>query len=85
MGQAKDSLLYALGRLKAGDRFNVIRFDDTMDMLFADTVPADAESVGRAQALRLRSRSQWRYRDAAAAEGGPDRPARGRPRPSFGR
>jgi Ca-activated chloride channel family protein len=49
MGQAKDSLLYALGRLKPGDRFNVIRFDDSMDMLFADTVPADAESVGRAK------------------------------------
>ena len=51
MGQAKDSLLYALGRLKPGDRFNVIRFDDTMDALFADTVPVDAETVGRAKAF----------------------------------
>ena len=34
MVQAKASLLYALGRLKPDDRFNVIRFDDTMDVLF---------------------------------------------------
>jgi Ca-activated chloride channel family protein len=46
--QAKASLLYALGRLKPADRFNVIRFDDTMDVLFASSVPADAEYVGRA-------------------------------------
>jgi Ca-activated chloride channel family protein len=51
MAQAKDSLVYALGRLKPGDRFNVIRFDDTMDMLFADTVPADAEAIGRAKSF----------------------------------
>ena len=44
--QAKASLLYALGRLDASDRFNVIRFDDTMDMLFPDTVvPRDFDVV----------------------------------------
>jgi Ca-activated chloride channel family protein len=47
--QAKASLLYALGRLKPADRFNVVRFDDTMDVLFPDAVPADAEHVGRAK------------------------------------
>jgi Ca-activated chloride channel family protein len=46
--QAKASLLYALGRLQPTDRFNVIRFDDTMDVLFAASVPADAEHVGQA-------------------------------------
>lgn len=46
--QAKASLLYALGRLQPADRFNVIRFDDTMDVLFASSVPADAEHVARA-------------------------------------
>jgi Ca-activated chloride channel homolog len=46
--QAKASLMYALGRLRPSDRFNVIRFDHTMDVLFADTVPADAEHIGRA-------------------------------------
>ena len=59
--QAKASLLYALGRLKPTDRFNVIRFDDTMDVLFPDTVPADAAHVG--QAPRPSSR---RCRRAAA-------------------
>ncbi|MDU1671632.1 MAG: VWA domain-containing protein, partial [Bradyrhizobium sp.] len=46
--QAKASLLYALGRLQPNDRFNVIRFDDTMTVLFPSSVPADAEHVGSA-------------------------------------
>ncbi|CCD97524.1 marine proteobacterial sortase target protein [Bradyrhizobium sp. STM 3809] len=46
--QAKASLLYALGRLQPNDRFNVIRFDDTMTVLFPASVPADAEHVGDA-------------------------------------
>ncbi|WP_316197063.1 marine proteobacterial sortase target protein [Bradyrhizobium sp. SZCCHNS3053] len=46
--QAKASLLYALGRLQPNDRFNVIRFDDTMTVLFPASVPADAEHVGNA-------------------------------------
>jgi Ca-activated chloride channel family protein len=49
--QAKASLLYGLAHLKAGDRFNVIRFDHTMDVLFADTVPADAEHLDQAKAF----------------------------------
>ena len=49
--QAKASLIYALGRLQPDDRFNVIRFDDTMDVLFPDPVPADAEHLGRATAF----------------------------------
>ncbi|MEN3288719.1 MAG: Ca-activated chloride channel [Bradyrhizobium sp.] len=46
--QAKASLLYALGRLQPGDRFNVIRFDDTMTVLFPSAVPVDAEHLGTA-------------------------------------
>jgi Ca-activated chloride channel family protein len=46
--QAKASLIYALGRLQPTDRFNVIRFDDTMDVLFPTSVPADAGHIGRA-------------------------------------
>ncbi|MBR0837929.1 marine proteobacterial sortase target protein [Bradyrhizobium manausense] len=46
--QAKASLLYALGRLQPNDRFNVIRFDDTMDVLFPTSLPADAAHVGEA-------------------------------------
>ena len=48
---AKASLLFALGRLKPEDRFNVIRFDDTMDVLFPDTVPADSQNLGTARAF----------------------------------
>jgi Ca-activated chloride channel family protein len=51
IAQAKASLLYALGRLKPSDRFNVIRFDDTMDVLFPDTVPADGAHVWQAQSF----------------------------------
>ncbi|MGW1426064.1 marine proteobacterial sortase target protein [Bradyrhizobium manausense] len=46
--QAKASLLYALGRLQPNDRFNVIRFDDTMDVLFPTSLPADAAHVDEA-------------------------------------
>ncbi|MGY4346957.1 hypothetical protein ACVWXM_003424 [Bradyrhizobium sp. GM7.3] len=46
--QAKASLTYALSRLQPTDRFNVIRFDDTMDVLFPVSVAADAERVGEA-------------------------------------
>ena len=49
--QAKASLIFALNRLKPADRFNVIRFDDTMDVLFADTVPADLENIAKAKAF----------------------------------
>ncbi|WFU24532.1 marine proteobacterial sortase target protein [Bradyrhizobium sp. CB1717] len=46
--QAKASLLYALGRLQPNDRFNVIRFDDTMDVLFSTPVSADPAHLGEA-------------------------------------
>ncbi len=49
--QAKASLLYALGRLQPTDRFNVIRFDHTMDMLFPTSVPADAHNLATANAF----------------------------------
>jgi Ca-activated chloride channel homolog len=46
--QAKASLIDGLGRLQPNDCFNVIRFDHTMDVLFADSVPADAGHIGEA-------------------------------------
>jgi Ca-activated chloride channel family protein len=49
--QAKAGLLYALGRLQANDRFNVIRFDDTMEALFPDVVPADRDHLAQANAF----------------------------------
>ena len=51
IAQARASLLFALGRLRPEDRFNVIRFDDTMDQLYPAPVPADAAHLGEAQAF----------------------------------
>jgi Ca-activated chloride channel homolog len=51
IAQAKAGLLYALSRLQPGDRFNVIRFDHTMGMLFADAVAADSEHLAQAKAF----------------------------------
>jgi len=48
--QAKASLQYALDRLDPSDRFNVIRFDDTMDVMFPDVVPASRENIANAKA-----------------------------------
>lgn len=47
--QAKASLVFALERLTPHDRFNVIRFDDTMDVMFPDTVPASPDNIARAR------------------------------------
>lgn len=58
--QAKASLTYALSRLQPNDRFNVIRFDDTMDVLFPASVPADAAHV----------RDATSFVDALQARGG---------------
>ena len=49
MPQAKDSLLYGLAQLTLADRFNVIRFDDTMDNLFGSAVQADAQHIAQAK------------------------------------
>jgi Ca-activated chloride channel homolog len=46
--QAKASLIYGLGHLQPADRFNVIRFDHTLSVLFPNAVPADAEHIGQA-------------------------------------
>ena len=61
--QAKASLIFGLSRLQPGDRFNVIRFDHTMDVLFADSVPADAGHIGQAtsfvNALQASAARKW--------------------------
>ncbi|MBK8770927.1 MAG: marine proteobacterial sortase target protein [Rhizobiales bacterium] len=51
MQQAKDALLQGLDTLKPQDRFNVVRFDDTFDVLFRDAVPANAEYLNQARAF----------------------------------
>jgi len=45
MPQAKESLLKALDRLKPTDTFNVVRFDDTHEVLFDNAVRADRENL----------------------------------------
>ncbi len=49
MPQAKESLLYGLAQLKNGDRFNVIRFDDTMTNLFGTSVDFSEGNLTKAK------------------------------------
>lgn len=49
MTQARAALVMALDRLSATDRFNVIRFDDTMEMVFPEAVDATADNVALAR------------------------------------
>ncbi|MBT0670977.1 marine proteobacterial sortase target protein [Novosphingobium profundi] len=51
MDAAKASLLHALSTLRPQDRFNVIRFDDTMTPLFETSMPASAEQVALARSF----------------------------------
>ena len=47
--QARASLDYALSRLEPNDRFNVIRFDNTITKFFSDSVMATAENIASAR------------------------------------
>lgn len=49
MRQAKTSLRYALSRLNPGDRFNVIRFDNTLTKFFEDSVDATEQNIDDAR------------------------------------
>ncbi|HEX6377049.1 MAG TPA: marine proteobacterial sortase target protein [Allosphingosinicella sp.] len=60
MDQAKASLAHALTTLTPADRFNVIRFDDTMTELFERPVPATPEQVAIAR----------RFNEGLEADGG---------------
>lgn len=51
MRQAIEGADRALARLRPGDRFNVIRFDDSFDVLFPEAVPAEPGNVARARAF----------------------------------
>jgi uncharacterized protein YegL len=48
--QARDALAFCLGRLKAEDRFNIVRFSTGFDRLFTELVPADDEHLEKARA-----------------------------------
>ncbi|WP_300545599.1 marine proteobacterial sortase target protein [Maricaulis sp.] len=51
MRQARDALIQALQRLAPEDRFNVIRFDNSMEMVFPAAVDASETNIGRALAF----------------------------------
>jgi Ca-activated chloride channel family protein len=60
MDAAKASLLYALSTLRPQDRFNIIRFDDSMTKLFEESVAASPEQVALAR----------RFTEGLEADGG---------------
>ncbi len=49
MDQAKQGLLLALDRLAPTDEFNIVRFDDTMELVFQTAVPANEQNLSRAR------------------------------------
>ncbi|WP_338304308.1 MULTISPECIES: marine proteobacterial sortase target protein [unclassified Erythrobacter] len=51
MPAARRSLLYALETLRPQDRFNIIRFDDTMTQLFPDAVAASGRNIEQAKSF----------------------------------
>ncbi len=51
MVQAKLALEDALSRLTPADTFNIVRFDDTHEIIFRDAVPADRENLAVALAF----------------------------------
>ena len=65
--QAKAGLLLGLDRLTPSDRFNVIRFDDTMTQLFPRRRGRNAFECRLREGVRREHRSQWRHGDAARA------------------
>jgi Ca-activated chloride channel family protein len=48
MRQAREALIWALERLETTDRFNLIRFDDTMEQVFPQAVDATKDNVDTA-------------------------------------
>lgn len=47
--QAKQALLYALSSLKPEDSFNVVEFNSAVQTMAANSLPATAHNIGRAQ------------------------------------
>ncbi|WP_323762216.1 marine proteobacterial sortase target protein [Maricaulis sp.] len=58
MRQARAALITALQRLEPGDRFNVIRFDNTMEQVFPQAVDATRGNVAIALAFARRLEAQ---------------------------
>lgn len=54
MRQAREALVAALNRLEPGDRFNLIRFDNTMERVFPTAVDATPANIDRARRFAAR-------------------------------
>ena len=54
MRQAREALVAALNRLEPGDRFNLIRFDNTMERVFPTAVDATPANIARARSFASR-------------------------------
>ncbi|WP_417469724.1 marine proteobacterial sortase target protein [Maricaulis sp.] len=54
MRQARQALAAALDRLESGDRFNLIRFDNTMERVFPTAVDATPANIARARSFASR-------------------------------
>ncbi len=74
MDQAKLALEDALARLKTSDKFNVVRFDDTYEVLFDDAVMADRENIDIALRFVRNLQADGGTEMLAALAGCPDRP-----------
>jgi Ca-activated chloride channel homolog len=51
IGQAKASLQFGLDHLAPSDSFNIVRFDDTLEVLYPAAVSADGEHIAKAKAF----------------------------------
>ncbi len=49
MPQAREALLFGLGKLQAGDWFNVVEFDSTATSVFPESVPATPDALEKAR------------------------------------
>ena len=72
--QAKDATLFALSRLKPGDRFNVIEFNSRTRSLFAAPMPVDPTTLDAARAFvgALRADGGTEMKPALVAALAPD-------------
>jgi hypothetical protein len=77
--EARASLLLALERLSPADRFNVIRFDDTMTVFFPSPVDATPDNVARAKAYVATIEARGGDGHAPGTTRGAERSNAGRP------
>jgi Ca-activated chloride channel family protein len=75
IAQAREAMLFALGRLQPGDRFNVIEFNSVTRALFPAPMPVDAATLAQARSFvgALRARGGTEMKPALEAAFAPAR------------